>query len=170
MRRFAPLLMLCLAAPALLGSVGLRTNFDQRVLAAHNRERDSLGVPALAWSDELAADARAWAEELRRSGRFEHSPDNPGAEPQGENLWAGTRGYYPPETMIGLWVAEKKDFRPGLFPHNSRTGRVQDVSHFTQVAWRNSDAVGCALASGGREDVLVCRYSGAGNVIGERPF
>jgi hypothetical protein len=36
--------------------------------------------------------------------------------------------------------------------------------------WRKSGAVGCALARSQVEDVLVCRYSQAGNVIGERPF
>ena len=30
--------------------------------------------------------------------------------------------------------------------------------------------VGCAIARGRVEDVLVCRYSDAGNYIGERPF
>jgi hypothetical protein len=170
MRRTVSLLLLCVASPALIGSVGLRTNFEGRLLAAHNRERAALGVPALQWSDALAADAQRWATELGRAGRFEHSPDEPGAEPQGENLWAGTRGHYAPEAMVGLWIAEKKHFQPGLFPSNSRTGRVQDVSHYTQLAWRESGAIGCALAQGPREDVLVCRYSQAGNVIGRRPF
>ena len=168
MRRLLSVLLLCAAAPALIGSVGLRTNFDDRLLAAHNRERDLLGVPALQWSDELAADARQWAEVLGRTGRFEHSPEAPGAEPQGENLWAGTR-YFPPETMVGLWIAEKQHFKPGVFPNNSRTGRVEDVSHYTQVTWRTSGAVGCALASNRNEDVLVCRYSDAGNVVGRTP-
>jgi len=36
--------------------------------------------------------------------------------------------------------------------------------------WRDTRAVGCAIARGAREDVLVCRYSQAGNYIGERPF
>lgn len=170
MRRSIAVLMICAAAPALIGSVGLRSNFDQRIVAAHNRERIALGVPALTWSDQLAADAQAWADELGHSGRFEHSPDQPGEEVQGENLWAGTRGFYPPESMVGLWLAEKKNFRPGTFPDNSRTGRVEDVSHYTQLAWRDSGAVGCALSSGRTEDVLVCRYSRPGNMVGQRPY
>ena len=168
--RFASAFLLALVAPALIGTTGLRTNFEQRLLAAHNRERDELGVSALQWSDALAADARIWAEQLGRTGRFEHSPNDPDQEPQGENLWAGTPGYYSPENMVGLWIAEKQHFKPGVFPNNSKTGRVEDVSHYTQLAWRSSGAVGCALAKGLREEVLVCRYSDAGNVLGRVPF
>lgn len=161
--------LLCFAAPALLGSIGPRTNFDQRVLAAHNRERTASGIAKLKWDPSLAKGAKAWADELARSGRFAHSPDQPGAAPQGENLWAGTTNAYLPEDMVGLWIAEKQHFHRGTFPANSRTGRVEDVSHYTQLMWRQTGTVGCALGRG-REEVLVCRYSQTGNVIGETPF
>ena len=61
-------------------------------------------------------------------------------------------------------------FHPGLFPNNSATGNVDDIGHYTQLMWRDTGEVGCALARGSAEDVLVCRYSDAGNYIGERPF
>ena len=75
-----------------------------------------------------------------------------------------------PETMVGQWVAEKHDFKPGVFPNNSISGDLNRVGHYTQLMWRNSRAVGCAVAQGGEADFLVCRYSAGGNVIGERPF
>lgn len=156
-------------APALVGATGLDSNFADRVLAAQNRERVALGVAPLAWSDRLATDAQAWADHLARSGAFEHARQNPRA-PQGENLWAGTRGYYTIEAMVDGWVREKRHFRPGRFPDNSDTGRVEDVGHYTQLMWRDTRQVGCALATGARADVLVCRYSAAGNYIGETPF
>ncbi len=162
---------IALLSPLVLGSVGLRTNLDQRVLAAHNRERAALGVPDLAWNEDLARDAAGWAAHLAQTGAFEHSPDDPDdPHPQGENLWAGTRDYYGPETMVGGWIAEKADFKPGVFPNVSRTGDWDDVGHYTQVAWRSTGQVGCALARGAQEDVLVCRYAEGGNVDGERPF
>lgn len=162
---------IALLSPLVLGSVGQRTDLDQRLLAAHNRERAALGVPALAWSDGLAHDAAGWAEQLARAGAFEHSPDDPAdPDPQGENLWAGTRGSYGPEAMVGGWIEEKTNFKPGVFPDVSRTGNWDDVGHYTQVAWRATGEVGCAVARGAAEDVLVCRYAAGGNVEGERPF
>ncbi len=128
-----------------------------------------MGIPPLQWNDRLAADARGWADELARTGKFEHSPDTPGEEPQGENLWAGTPRAFSPEAMVRLWVSEKRDYRPGVFPYNSRSGDVENVGHYTQLIWRSSRQVGCASAVGAREEFLVCRYSEAGNVYGERP-
>jgi hypothetical protein len=166
-------LLVALAAfacgPLLIGGTTFRADFNQRVLAAHNAERAAIGVAPLAWNAALAADARVWADELARTGRFEHSPDEAGAEPQGENLWAGTPRAFTPEKMVGLWVSEKKDYRPGVFPNVSRSGDIEQVGHYTQLIWRNSGQVGCATAVGKDEEFLVCRYSQAGNVYGERP-
>lgn len=161
---------LALAAPLLIGGTGRLTSLDQRLLAAHNRERSAAGIPALAWDPLLAAEAASWGRELAASGEFEHAPDRGGEDPQGENLWAGTRGAYAPEEMVDGWIEEKKYFRPGRFPDNSLTGDFADVGHYTQLMWRESDRVGCALAEGAAEEVLVCRYRTAGNVVGERPF
>ena len=143
--------------------------FDQRVLVAHNQERLGLGLQPLRWNPALAAQARRWAAYLAATGRFEHAPENPRA-PEGENLWAGTKGYFAPEAMVNAWIREKRFFRPGVFPDNSITGRVEDVGHYTQVVWRATTEVGCAEATGSREDILVCRYGEAGNYRGEQPF
>ena len=168
-RKFAALAALA-AAPTMLGSVSRNHDFNARLLNAHNHERAALGIPALGWSDQLAASAEKWADHLGKTGAFEHSPDETGQPVEGENLWAGTRGYYSPEKMVGLWLAEKRDFKPGLFPANSRSGDVEQVGHYTQIMWRQTKAVGCAIAQSHNEDVLVCRYSTAGNVTGERPY
>jgi hypothetical protein len=168
--RLAAAAALALAAPVLIGGTGRLTSLDERLLAAHNRERTGAGIPALAWDPVLAAEAESWGRQLAASGEFEHAPDRGGEDPQGENLWAGTRGAYAPEEMVDGWIEEKKYFRPGRFPDNSATGDFADVGHYTQVMWRESDRVGCALAAGKDEEVLVCRYRTAGNVVGERPF
>lgn len=160
--------VLALSAPLTMGSVDRTSNLDQRLLAAHNRERASIGVPALEWDVELAADASAWADALATTGSFIHSPDDPSdPETPGENLWAGTPGGWAPEEMVDYWIAEKNDYKPGRIPEVSLSGDFGNVGHYTQVIWRNTRKVGCALASGVREDVLVCRYSEGGNVVGE---
>jgi hypothetical protein len=162
--------LLLMMAPLLLGATDFRGNFDNRLVAAHNRERAALGIPSLEWDEQLAAGARDWADHLAATELFEHSPNEPGQQPIGENIWGGTPGRFSPERMVGLWVSEKNNFKEGVFPANSTTGRVDDVSHYTQVVWRESRRVGCAVSRGAREEILVCRYSRAGNVIGRVPF
>ncbi len=58
----------------------------------------------------------------------------------------------------------------GAFPDVSSTGSWRDVGHFTQMIWRNTTKVGCAIASSHSDDILVCRYSPPGNREGETPF
>jgi hypothetical protein len=163
-------LALAVASPLLVGATGRLSNLDDRVLAAHNRERAGAGLPALEWDSRLASDAAVWGRELAAAGMLEHAEDEPGAEPQGENLWLGTRGHFEPEEMVGLWIEEKRHFRPGIFPGVSRTGDLEDVGHYTQLMWRDTGRVGCALADGEDYEVLVCRYLAAGNVIDEPVF
>jgi hypothetical protein len=169
--RIAAALALALSSLLLQGSIGRSANFDQRVLAAHNRERTAAGIPPLVWDDRLVASASRWGAHLAQLGDLEHYPDVPGdPDPEGENLWLGTSGYFTPEEMVGAWIEEKRHFRPGRVPANSRTGDFNDIGHYTQLMWRSTDRVGCALARGSRYDVLVCRYLEGGNVVGERPF
>ncbi|ATE66985.1 CAP domain-containing protein [Rhizorhabdus dicambivorans] len=169
--RIAGALALAFLSPLTQGATGIGNNLEDRLLAGHNRERASLGIPPLAWNELLERDARLYAQQLAQLGYLEHSVDEPNeVEPQGENLWAGTHGYYGPEQMVGLWIDEKKDFKAGIFPNNSLSGDLENVAHYTQVVWRSSRAVGCAVAHGKEDDFLVCRYSEGGNVIGEEPF
>ena len=155
--------------PLFMGTANLPASFDQRILTVHNRERLKLGLEPLSWNPALALSARQWADYLASTGRFEHAPENRYA-PEGENIWAGTKGYFAPEAMVDAWIREKRFFQPGVFPDNSTTGRVEDVGHYTQVIWRATTEVGCAEATSADEDILVCRYAEAGNYKGERPI
>ena len=66
-------------------------------------------------------------------GYLVHSDDDPAdPDPQGENLWAGTRGYYGPEAMVGLWVEEKKDYKPA----SSRTTASAAISTGSRITPR----------------------------------
>ena len=141
---------------------------EARLLAAHNVERARVGTPALTWDDSLAAEADAWARQLLASGRFEHDLSGHG---HGENLWTGWGGRtWTPEEMVGEWTAEKRDYVRGVFPNVSRTGDWTAVGHYTQLVWRGTTHVGCAIATRGDRSVLACRYSPPGNVDGRRAF
>ena len=141
-------------------------NFAARLLASHNAERARLRLAPLRWSADLAAQAALWASVLAKRKQMSHSPDSqrPG---QGENLFTGTAGAYSLEDMVGDLIDEKADFRPGIFPKVAIDGNWHNVGHYTQIIWRKTREVGCAVASGGGDDYLVCRYFPAGNMIGE---
>ena len=166
---FFVIALYCAATPALAQHIA-PTSFNSRILMSHNIERARVGVPPLVWSESLAHNAQSWADELARSRRFEHSPQQTGATPQGENLWMGTAAAYSAEEMVQAWIDERADFIPGIFPANTRTGNWEGIAHYTQLIWRNTTQVGCALAHNQEDEYLVCRYSKAGNWFGEDPF
>ena len=140
---------------------------EARLLALHNRERRATGAPPLVWDSALAAAAAAYGPRLDRLGKLAHSP--PATRPgQGENLWMGSRGAYSLEEMAGSWAAEKRLFRPGLFPTVSTSRNWSDVGHYTQMIWKGTTRIGCAVRKGRKWDFLVCRYSPPGNVVGQR--
>ena len=135
------------AQPAAGGSL------RREVLARHNQLRAQHCVPALGWSDRLAGIAQDWANRCV----FEHRPGN-----LGENLAIGTSGAFPPASHVQRWYDEVSsyDYATG----QSRDG--QAIGHFTQVIWRATTQVGCAVATCNGEDLLVCNYSPAGNLTG----
>ncbi|WP_017718116.1 CAP domain-containing protein [Kamptonema formosum] len=143
-----------------------RTINKDEILAAHNKYRQEVGVPALKWSDTVATAAQKWAEQLASTGQFKHS----GSASYGENLWMGTAGAFSFTQMVESWGNEKKFFVAGTFPNVSSSGNWQDVGHYTQVIWRNTTEVGCALATGGGNDYLVCQYNPKGNYIGQKVY
>lgn len=150
--------------------LGAQDNSTQsQLLDMQNAERERLGIEPLAWSDILAEQAQEWADELAQRGVMQHSPRD--TRPDiGENLWAGSAGFYQPEDMINAFIAERQYFQNNEFPDVTTTDRWQDVGHYTQIVWRDTREVGCAIAEGNDFEFLVCRYFPAGNYIGERAY
>ncbi|SFS89525.1 CAP domain-containing protein [Brevundimonas viscosa] len=141
---------------------------ERRLLDAHNAERARVGVAPLRWADSLEAEARVWARQLIGSSTFAHDPAPHG---HGENLWTGWGGrVWTPEEMVGEWAAERADYRHGPFPNVSRTGNWAEVAHYTQLVWRDTTHVGCAVESRGDRSVLACRYAPPGNIDGRTAY
>ncbi|KZO94579.1 PR-1-like protein [Calocera viscosa TUFC12733] len=130
-------------------------------LKAHNDFRAKHGAHALAWDNTLSQKAQQWANRCV----FKHSGGSLGA--YGENLAAGTGSKYDVFAAVKSWTDESKDYNP----HNPQP------SHFTQVVWKSSTHVGCAVADCngifdpkfGKAHFHVCEYSPPGNVIGHFP-
>ncbi len=141
-------------------------SFSRQILEAHNKYRSAVGVPPLVWSDELARAAEVWANTLSSDLQFAHDPS---VQNQGENLWIGTAGAFTLTQMVDDWGRERRYFKSGTFPNVSTTATWFDVGHYTQMVWKNTTSVGCAGRTGSDGYYrLVCRYSPAGNIIGQR--
>jgi hypothetical protein len=162
----AALLSFAAYAPAAGAVMNDPGQFPARILAAHNAVRSQAGVAPLAWDPALGNAAAAYATQLALTNVFQHS-DRSARRGTGENLWMGTHGAYSYEAMVRGWASEQSDFRPGIFPAVSLSGNWENVGHYTQMVWPTTTRVGCAVASNGRVDYLVCRYSPAGNIDGK---
>lgn len=140
-----------------------------RMLTSHNVERERLGLPRLKWNRNLESEAGRWGRVLARKGRLQHA-DQRTRNSTGENLWMGSAGQWDVETMVGMFIAEKQNYRHGNFPEISRTGNWYDAGHYSQIVWRDTQEVGCSVVTDKGWDVLVCRYWPAGNVWGQRAY
>jgi hypothetical protein len=175
-RRTALVLLAAAAAVSGLGGTG-EARGDVRpielradMLAAHNAARRNVGLGPMVWSAELAGDARKHASQMSRSRHFAHSNQLSGARPQGENLWMGTHNAYSFAEMAGSWVDEREQYAGGSISDAISDGTFGVIGHYTQVIWRETTKVGCAVVSNADDDYLVCRYFPAGNVMGEGPL
>jgi hypothetical protein len=153
------------AQPFLGGAAG---ELAQRLLAAHNRERALVGAPALRWDPDLAVHAASYGPTLASLGTLVHSPRE-GRPGERENLARAWHGTMAPEQLVGMWSSEKRLLKAGLFPAVSRSGRWEDVAHYTQMVWPTTTNVGCAIYAADW-DYLICRYSPPGNVEGKPIF
>ncbi|KAI0732323.1 CAP domain-containing protein [Fomitopsis betulina] len=128
-------------------------------LSDHNTVRAQHGAAALTWNDTLASAAQSWA----NGCVFEHSGGTLG--PYGENLAAGTGDSYGIDQAIQSWTNEVSSYDPN----------DPQPSHFTQVVWKATQQLGCAVqncngifpAEYGVAHYYVCEYYPQGNVLGE---
>ncbi len=138
---------------------------------AHNAERALAGVPPLTWDPALAAIASAWVmrcvDTAAPIGLVDHNPTRGQGYPEsvGENIY-GSSGQASGTAAVQLWVAEKASYNYQANTCNGVCG------HYTQVVWRTTTKVGCALHTcPGLQygSTVVCNYAPAGN-SGGRPY
>lgn len=165
------LLTLAVTGAACTGALARDDSDARDFVKAHNEVRAAVQKPAgysgpwaplppVIWSDQVASTAQAWAEHLRdtRKCGLLHSDTR-----DGENLAAGKK--MDAERAVRMWAGEinKYSYVP-KYVFDTRSG------HYTQLVWRKTTHIGCARASCGRNAVVVCRYSPAGNRIGKAPY
>lgn len=166
-------------ASCLLGALPtLASGFDtDEMVAAHNRWRKTVGVPPLVYSQDLAASAQAWADHLKQDNRCRMQHSQPDRR-YGENLfWASALEWsngkrdlqmIGPDAVVDDWAGERANYDY----KNNRCARGKMCGHYTQLVWRTSTTVGCAVAvcEDTREQVWVCQYQPPGNWAGKRPY
>ncbi|HTP87786.1 MAG TPA: CAP domain-containing protein [Bryobacteraceae bacterium] len=149
-------LLLC----GLAGASGQSASLGREMTAAHNVVRSRVGVAPLTWSSRLADRAQEWADHLAARHQFQHSPNSP----YGENLFEIDGGSATPADVVADWASEARDY-------DYRTNQCRGVcGHYTQIVWRGTKEVGCAMARDGRREIWVCEYDPPGNIIGRRPY
>jgi len=146
------------------------SGFADEMVRAHNAVRASAmpaPSPALApmtWSADAASVAQSWA----NGCRFMH---NTGAG-FGENIYAASGGTTSATNVVHSWASEVSSYD---YATNACSGTC---GHYTQVVWRDSTQVGCALANcttnspfgSGNWVFVVCDYTPPGNFVGQRPY
>jgi hypothetical protein len=162
-----------------LSNAQLDPTSQTAILDIHNRERRAVGVPEVTWSPSLATDAQNWANYLASLNLRPYRPPDVGQIPphsqfttnggQGENLAWGTRGGFSAATLAQGWADERSNYVPGS-PVGNMGVPDRVYGHYTQMVWRSTTQIGCAMGSDANQDYLVCRYLPAGNYVNQAPY
>ena len=134
----------------------------------HNVWRKKVGVPPLAWSDDLAAFAQVWANHLAENNcEMKHRPrSGEFTQKYGENIYWCQGLSATPQMVVDSWASELADYNEKK--NECKPGKV--CGHYTQVVWSSTQQVGCAMAKCGDQEIWVCNYNPPGNWIGQRPY
>jgi hypothetical protein len=150
------------------------------IISAHNQVRaqvDTRGtsgsLPSLTWDDALAATAAAWADQCKDGdgdGLIDHNADRSTGHPYyvGENIFASS-GSATGSGAVTAWADEAAKYHYAT--NTCDPGAV--CGHYTQLVWRNTLQLGCAIARCPRltySSVVVCDYGPGGNVNNQKPY
>jgi pathogenesis-related protein 1 len=134
-------------------------DFSGEMLTAHNHIRTKIDLPPLQWSGKLADYSQKWADSLIVKNTVMHNPKSP----YGENIFVSGLGSTP-SAVVAEWAAESQDY---TYRSNTCNG---DCGHYTQLIWRSTQEVGCAMAHNSQREIWVCSYDPPGNFRGEWPY
>ena len=163
------------ATPDVPGGVGEPAELAGMTLF-HNQVRamvqTATPLPSLEWDPALAATAVAWVAMCRDqdapTGLIDHNPGRSNGHPYyvGENIFA-SGGTASAQQAVQLWASEGANYN---YANNTCNGVC---GHYTQLVWRDTLKVGCALGNCpglAFPSSIVCDYGPGGNSGGQRPY
>ena len=130
-------------------------------------------LPPVTWDAALADTAYNYLSQCVSSGGelVDHNDDRTqdyaalgGTDYVGENIYASSASSIDPADAVESWMSEAKDYMPG---------DVTSAGHYTQVVWRTSVRIGCAIVncpSVRFHNTVLCDYAPGGNIKGQNPY
>jgi pathogenesis-related protein 1 len=142
----------------------------------HNQVRAMVqttpALPFLTWNASLAQTAAQWVAKCTDVeapiGLVDHNAGRSDGHPYyvGENIFA-SGGAATAQQAVQLWAQEASNYNYATNTCNGICG------HYTQLVWRDTHEVGCALGNcPGLQfpSTIVCDYGPGGNVNGAPPY
>jgi len=168
------------------GNVGTTNPLTQDVIdafvAAHNQARSgplnptpSPALPPVSWDAILADSVYNYAVGCQGSGDLLNHNANRSSDYQalggsgyvGENIYGSSgRGGATPDAAMALWMSEASSY-------DYASGNIGSAGHYTQVVWRDSVRIGCAIVDCPvltYHNTVICDYAPGGNINGQRPY
>ncbi len=165
------------------------------ITAAHNAVRAAVQtnppLPPLVWSQTIADYAQEWATTLATtmcSQPVHRSSAELEAKGYGENLAAFSGGglvhmasVSTAADAVNAWAAEKACWTYGTIQGSEKCDMTcytnlhsDGCGHYTQVVWRDSNQLGCGVATCQNgsltQDIWICNYAPPGNYVGQAPY
>ena len=134
------------------------TKFYNDLVSLHNTLRTKHRVGKLTKLQAIATMAQKTATNCAKIKTLQHSQDKYNNQPVGQNLYVKQGWYYKEEPNYNYSTGKSKN------------GGV--IGHFTQVVWKSTTQIGCAVATGTylayqNSYYVCCNYFPAGNYIGQ---
>lgn len=89
-----------------------------------------------------------------------------GTDRVGENIYAASGMSATPAAALTTWMKEAASY-------NYSTNNISSAGHYTQVVWRDSVRIGCAIVvcpNYEYDNTIVCDYAPAGNITSKKPY
>ncbi|XP_027367749.1 pathogenesis-related protein 1A-like [Abrus precatorius] len=150
--------------PASTTSVN-QTELAEEFLHAHNWVRKLYNLPLYAWDEQLASYARGYLMQRYEDCKLVHSNSD-----YGENMFWAKKLNWTPSDATYYWYKEKQWYD---FHTLTCAPPPKACGHFTQIVWRDSIRIGCALQhchNPGAGMLIACEYDPPGNYENEHPL